>query len=159
MRYQIRTPGTAASSQGPTTKSWPVVIAEGKDPIGQVSIAGGKMFVGRLRDVKSETTIYTLEGKKIGEISYPTIGTGSVVRGRADSTNGFYTFSSFTVPSTIFHYDIATGKTDVWAASKAPFDSSSMKCGRCFIRRKMARGFRCLSPDARVWRWMGRLRC
>ena len=125
-----------ASFGDPTTKSWPVVIAEGKEPIGQVSIAGGKMFVGRLADVKSETTIYTLEGKKIGAISYPTIGTGSVVRGRADSNNGFYTFSSFTVPSTIFHYDIATGKTDVWAASKAPFDSSKYEVRQVFYTSK-----------------------
>jgi len=125
-----------ASFGDPTTKSWTVVIAEGKEPIGQVSIAGGKMFVGRLADVKSETTIYTLDGKKIGAISYPTIGTGSVVRGRSDSNNGFYTFSSFTVPSTIFHYDIATGKTDVWAASKAPFDSSKYEVRQVFYTSK-----------------------
>jgi len=125
-----------ASFGDPTTKSWPVVIAEGKQPIGQVSIAGGKMFVGRLQEVKSETTIYTLDGKKIGAITYPTIGTGSVVRGRSDSNNGFYTFSSFTVPSTIFHYDIATGKTDVWAASKAPFDSSKYEVRQVFYTSK-----------------------
>jgi prolyl oligopeptidase len=120
----------------PTTKSWPVVIAEEKNPIGSVSIAGGKMFVGRLADVKSETTIYTLEGKKTGTISYPTIGTGSVVRGRSDSHDGFYTFSSFTVPVTIFHYDIATGKTDVWAASQAPFDSAKYEVRQVFYTSK-----------------------
>ncbi|HZL27890.1 MAG TPA: prolyl oligopeptidase family serine peptidase [Acidobacteriaceae bacterium] len=125
-----------ASFGDPTTKSWPVVIAEGKEPIASVSIAGGKMFVGRLMDVKSETTIYTLGGKKVGAISYPTIGTGSVVRGRADSSTGFYTFSSFTVPPTIFHYDIATGKSDVWAASKAPFDSSKYEVRQVFYTSK-----------------------
>ena len=125
-----------ASFGDPTTKSWPVVIAEGKEPIASVSIAGGKMFVGRLMDVKSETTIYTLDGKKIGAISYPTIGTGSVVRGRSDSSTGFYTFSSFTVPPTIFHYDIATGKSDVWAASKAPFDSSKYEVRQVFYTSK-----------------------
>jgi prolyl oligopeptidase len=101
-----------------STKSWPVVIPEGKGPIDAVSIAGGKLFVGRLADVRSETTIYTLDGKQVGTIGYPTIGTGSVVRGRADSKIGFYTFSSFTVPPTIYRYDIATGKTAVWNRSK-----------------------------------------
>jgi prolyl oligopeptidase len=125
-----------ASFGDPTTKSWPVVIAEGKEPIASVSIAGGKMFVGRLIDVKSDTTIYTLEGKKVGAISYPTIGTGSVVRGRSDSSTGFYTFSSFTVPPTIFHYDIASGKGDVWAASKAPFDSSKYEVRQVFYTSK-----------------------
>jgi prolyl oligopeptidase len=125
-----------ASFGDPSTKSWPVVIPEGKSPIGSVSIAGGKMFVGRLVDVKSETTIYSLEGKKLGEITYPTIGTGSVVVGRENSKTGFYTFSSFTVPPTIFRYDIVTGKTAVWSLSKAPFDSEKYEVKQVFYTSK-----------------------
>ncbi len=120
----------------PTTKSWPVVIPEGKSPIDQVSIAGGKLFIGRLVDVKSETTIYSLDGKKLGTITYPTIGTGTVVRGRADSKIGFYSFSSFTVPPTIYSYDIATGKTAVWNRSQAPFDSDKYEVRQVFYTSK-----------------------
>jgi len=125
-----------ASFGDPSTKSWPVVIAEGKSPIDAVSIAGGKMFVGRLVDVKSETTIYSMEGKEIGTIAYPTIGTGSVVRGHADSKIGFYTFSSFTVPPTIYRYDIATEKTAVWDRSKVPFDVDKYEVKQVFYTSK-----------------------
>ncbi len=120
----------------PSTKSWPVVIPEGKSPIDEVSIAGGKLFIGRLVDVKSETTIYSLDGKKLGAIAYPTIGTGSVVRGRADSKVGFYTFSSFTVPPTIYRYDIATGKTTVWNRPQVPFDSDKYEVKQVFYTSK-----------------------
>jgi prolyl oligopeptidase len=120
----------------PTTKSWPVVIPEGKSPIGEVSIAGGKLFIGRLVDVKSETTIYTLDGKQLGTIPYPTIGTGTVVRGRADSHIGFYNFSSFTVPPTIYQYDIATGKSTVWNREKVPFDSDKYEVKQVFYTSK-----------------------
>jgi prolyl oligopeptidase len=130
----------SASFGDPSTKSWPVVIAEGKSPIDAVSIAGGKMFVGRLVDVKSETTIYSLPetgpAKEIGTIAYPTIGTGSVVRGHADSKIGFYTFSSFTVPPTIYRYDIATGKTAVWDRSKVPFDADKYEVKQVFYTSK-----------------------
>jgi prolyl oligopeptidase len=129
-----------ASFGDPSTKSWPVVIAEGKSPIDAVSIAGGKLFVGRLVDVKSETTIYSLPeagpAKQIGTIAYPTIGTGSVVRGRADSKIGFYTFSSFTVPPTIYRYDIAMGKTTVWDRSKVPFDADKYEVKQVFYTSK-----------------------
>ena len=125
-----------ASFGDPTTKSWPVVIPEGKSPINEVSIAGGKLFIGRLVDVKSETTIYSLDGKKLGTITYPTIGTGSVVRGRADSNIGFYSFSSFTVPPTIYRYDIATGKTTVWNRSQVPFDSDKYEVKQVFYTSK-----------------------
>jgi prolyl oligopeptidase len=129
-----------ASFGDPTTKSWPVVVAEGKSPIDAVSIAGGKMFVGRLVDVKSETTIYSLlesgPAKQVGTIAYPTIGTGSVVRGRSDSNVGFYTFSSFTVPLTIYRYDIAAGKTAVWDQSKVPFDAEKYEVKQVFYTSK-----------------------
>jgi prolyl oligopeptidase len=129
-----------ASFGDPTTKSWAVVVAEGKSPIDAVSIAGGKMFVGRLVDVKSETTIYSLPeigpAKQVGTIAYPTIGTGSVVRGRADSKIGFYTFSSFTVPPTIYRYDIAAGKTAVWDRSKVPFDADQYEVKQVFYTSK-----------------------
>ena len=125
-----------ASFGDPTTKSWPVVIPEGKSPIGEVSIAGGRLFVGRLVDVKSETTIYSLDGKKLGAIAYPTIGTGTTVRGRADSKFGFYTFSSFTVPPTIYRYDIATGKSVVWNREQVPFDSDKYEVKQVFYTSK-----------------------
>jgi len=129
-----------ASFGDPTTKSWPVVVAEGKSPIDAVSIAGGKMFVGRLVDVKSETAIYSVPAdgpaKQVGTIAYPTIGTGSVVRGRADSKTGFYTFSSFTVPPTIYRYDIAAGKTTVWNRPKVPFDTDQYEVKQVFYTSK-----------------------
>jgi prolyl oligopeptidase len=125
-----------ASFGDPTTKSWPVVISEGRSPIDAVSIAGGKMFVGRLVDVKSEATIYNLDGKQIGMIAYPTIGTGTVVRGHADSNIGFYTFSSFTVPPTIYRYDIATGKTAIWDKSQVPFDVDKYEAQQVFYASK-----------------------
>ncbi|HEY5211779.1 MAG TPA: prolyl oligopeptidase family serine peptidase [Acidobacteriaceae bacterium] len=129
-----------ASFGDPSTKSWPVLVAEGKSPIDAVSIAGGKMFVGRLADVKSETMIYSLPesgpAEQVGTIAYPTIGTGSVVRGRADSKTGFYTFSSFTVPPTIYRYDIAAGKTTVWNRSKVPFDADKYEVKQVFYTSK-----------------------
>jgi prolyl oligopeptidase len=129
-----------ASFGDPSTNSWPVLIAEGKAPIDAVSIAGGRMFVGRLVDVKSETSVYTLPktgpARQVGTITYPTIGTGTVVHGRADSKIGFYTFSSFTVPPTIYRYDVASGKTTVWNKSKVPFDSSKYEVRQVFYTSK-----------------------
>jgi prolyl oligopeptidase len=117
-------------------KSWAVVIPEGKSPIRAVSIVDGEMFVGRLVDVKTETTIYSLHGKKIGEITYPTIGSGSVVFGRERSDVGYYTFSSFTVPPTIYQYNVTTGESTVWSRPKVPFDSSRYEVRQVFYTSK-----------------------
>jgi prolyl oligopeptidase len=125
-----------ASFGDPSTKSWPVVIAEGTSPIRAVSVVGGVLFVNRLVDVKTETKLYSLSGHEVGEITYPTIGSGGVVTGREGSNTGYYTFSSFTVPMTIYSYNVARGDSEVWWRSKAPFDSSQYEVRQVFYTSK-----------------------
>src|SRR6266851_4170313 len=105
---------------------WPVIIPEGKDVLEAVNVVGGKMYVLRLKDVKSEVTIFSigdksLEGKAEGHIAFPGIGAGSTLLGRAVDTDGFYTFQSIITPPTIFHYDTKTGKSEVFYRDKVPF--------------------------------------
>ena len=125
-----------ASFGDPSTKSWPVLIPESKSPIDSVSIADDVLFVGRLVDVKTQMKIYSLRGKEIGEIRYPTIGSGSVVFGRESSDVGYYTFASFTVPQTIYEYKISTGESTVWSQSKVPFDSDKYEVRQVFYTSK-----------------------
>lgn len=125
-----------ASFGDPSTKSWPVVIPESRSPIRAVSVVDGVFFVGRLNDVKTETKIYTLRGKQIGEIQYPTIGTGGIVQGREDSDTGYYTFSSFTVPPTIYQYNVTNQRSTVWSEPKVPFDSAQYEVRQVFYTSK-----------------------
>ncbi len=115
---------------------WKPVIGEGKDVIDSFSVVGGKLFVSRLKDVKTETTVYTLEGRETGTLSYPGIGSGSVVYGRPDQTEGFYTFESFIAPPAIYRYDTKTGRSEVFAAPKVPFDSSQYEVTQVFYTSK-----------------------
>jgi prolyl oligopeptidase len=124
------------TTPGGDPSEWKPIIPEGKNVIDSFSIVGGKLFVSRLKDVKTETTIYSLEGKQIGTVSYPGIGTGSVVSGRTEQAEGFYTFYSFVRPQTIYRYDTKTGQTDVFAEPKVPFDSSQYEVTQVFYTSK-----------------------
>ena len=121
---------------GEEPSQWKPVIPEGKDVIDSFSIVGGKMFLSRLKDVKTETTIYSLDGRETGTLSYLGIGSGSVVYGRPDQTEGFYTFESFTRPETIYRYDTKTGQSEVFATPKMPFDSSQYEVTQVFYTSK-----------------------
>jgi prolyl oligopeptidase len=115
---------------------WKTVVPESANVIESCSILGGKLFVDRLVDVKSETTIYTPSGKKTGMLTYPGIGSGSPVYGRPLATAGVYTFTSFNVPTTIYRYDTLTGKSDIFAQPKVPFDSSAYEVKQVFYTSK-----------------------
>ena len=121
---------------GESPAAWRTIVPEGRDVIADCSIVGGRLFVSRLHDVKTETTIYSLDGKQTGTLAYPGIGSGSVPRGRPDQREGFYTFESFITPATIYRYDTRTGKSDVFFSPKIPFDSSQFQVTQVFYTSK-----------------------
>ena len=134
--YQAANGRIAEATPGSDAAQWKTLIPEGKDVIDSFSIVGGKLFVSRLHDVKTETTIYTLDGQKTGEINYPGIGAGTVVFGRPEQTEGFYVFESFITPETIYRYDTKTGRSDVFAKPSVPFDSSKYEVAQVFYTSK-----------------------
>jgi prolyl oligopeptidase len=120
----------------PEPQHWRTIVPEGKDVISGISLVGGKLFVTGLHDVVTETRIFSFEGKLLGRMSYPTIGSATDLFGREDSNHGFYTFESFTIPPTIYHYDVMTGKTDIFAKPNVPFDSSQYEVKQVFYKSK-----------------------
>jgi len=120
----------------PAPDKWRTIIPEGKDVIEAMSIVGGKLFVTRLHDVITQTEIYTLDGKSAGKIGYPTLGAASAVYGLQGSNSGFYNFESFTIPPAIYHYEVATGKTEVFAKPQVPFASDEYEVSQVFCTSK-----------------------
>jgi prolyl oligopeptidase len=115
---------------------WKTIIPEDKDVIEESNIVDGKFYLLRLRDVKSELTVYSAEGKETGKINFPGIGAGSTLFGEADAKDGFYSFQSIVRPPTIFHYDTNTGKSDVFATVKVPFESDAFEVKEVFYNSK-----------------------
>ena len=50
--------------------------------------------------------------------------------------NGFYSFESFIIPPTIYHYDVSTGKAEVFAKPNVPFDSDQYEVKQVFYKSK-----------------------
>ncbi len=121
---------------GESPDHWRTIVPESRDAIEQVSLVDHKLYILRLHDVKSELTVYSLDGKEIGKIDFPGTGAGSTVFGRAGEKDGFYSFQSIIEPPTIYHYDTASGRAEVFAAEKVPFDSSAYEMAEVFYTSK-----------------------
>jgi prolyl oligopeptidase len=120
----------------PAPEHWATIVPEGKDVVESIAIVGGKLFATGLHDVITQTQIYTLDGKPAGKITYPTMGAGSGMFGRQSSNHGFYNFESFTIPPAIYCYDVATGKTEVFAKPQVPFNSDQYEVSQVFYTSK-----------------------
>jgi len=115
---------------------WKTVVPEGPDAISGWSIVGGKIYLNRLKDVKTETAAFTLDGKPAGTINYDGIGLASTVWGRTTDRYGFFSFQSFIVPPTIYRLDTLTAKREVFFQQKIPFDSSQYELKQVFFKSK-----------------------
>jgi prolyl oligopeptidase len=120
----------------PQPQRWTNVVPEGKDVISGISLVGGKLFVTGLRDVVTETRIFTLDGKPAGGITYPTLGAATDLFGRTDGSEGFFSFESFSIPPAIYRYDINTGKTEGFAKPTVPFASDQYEVKQIFYKSK-----------------------
>jgi len=117
-------------------EAWDKVVPEGPDVIQGFSIVGHKLYVNRLHDVKTETSVYTLDGRPAGSVAYDTIGSSSGVRGRTTDRYGFFSFQSFIVPPSIYRIDTLTGRRELFARAKVPFDSGGYILKQVFYTSK-----------------------
>ncbi|MEM9992286.1 MAG: prolyl oligopeptidase family serine peptidase, partial [Bacteroidota bacterium] len=94
-----------------TREHWEEIIPEREHLLQNVSAGGKQLFAHYLQDATARFHQLNYDGSPVREINLPGLGTAHGFKGREQDDSLFYAFSSFTQPSTIFKYDIATGKS------------------------------------------------
>ncbi len=117
-------------------QNWKEIIPEKKELLESISKAGGKYFAGYLKDVATKIYQYDMKGKLEREVELPSLGAASGFDGEKEDTFVFYTFTSFIYPSTIYKYDIATGKSELFRKSEAKFNSDEYQTNQIFFKSK-----------------------
>lgn len=112
------------------------IIAETTEPLQNANAGGGKLFVDYLKDVTTRTYVYDFKGKKLGEVKYPSLGNGGNIGGHADDKTLFYVFTSFTVPPTIYKYDVASGKSSMFRKPEVAFNPDAYETKQVFYTSK-----------------------
>jgi prolyl oligopeptidase len=106
----------------PAPGRWVEVVPEGRGVIERFALAGGRIVVTTLEDVVPRVRTYSADGRALGEISFPVPGEVGSLGGRWDSDEAFFSFESLVVPTTIYRWDVASGKRTIWWRSSAPVD-------------------------------------
>lgn len=120
----------------PARDSWREIIPESAAVIDGVSAVGGKVFVSYLENVATKIKVFDQSGKQIREIAFPTLGSSSGMIGNWERDEGFYTFSSFAQPATIYRYSAASGKQEVFARINVPVQSDQIEVKQVWYESK-----------------------
>jgi prolyl oligopeptidase len=120
----------------PAREEWKEVVPEGEHPISAVSAAGGRLFVTSLENVQARVRVMDLTGRVLAEMRPPALGSMSAPSGRWSSNHAFFVFSSLSQPTTIYHYDVATGGQTEFARLAVPVDSASVEVKQVWYASK-----------------------
>jgi len=121
----------------PEEANWKTVLPERAEPLQGAGTAGGKLFVSYLKDVATVAEVHALDGALENVVQLPGPGTAGGFGGEKDDTFVFYTFTSFSVPPTIYRYDIATKQSSVFRTPEIPgFDASAYETKQVFYNSK-----------------------
>jgi prolyl oligopeptidase len=100
----------------PAPAHWRTLIAEGPDTIDSATLAGGQILAHRLKDARSTLKRYTPDGKPLGDIELPGLGSVTGLDGRPDDSHVYYSYSGFETPPSIFRVDLDDGRVSLWRA-------------------------------------------
>jgi prolyl oligopeptidase len=120
----------------PTPEHWKDIVPETENAMQGVSTANKKLFVNYLKDASTFVKQYDYEGKFERDIQLPGIGSAGGFDGRTDEKEVYYSYNSFTAPTSIYKFDIATGKSSLYAQPKVDFDPSAYETKQVFYTSK-----------------------
>ncbi|MCH7726693.1 MAG: S9 family peptidase, partial [Planctomycetes bacterium] len=99
-------------------------------------IVGDRFFVEYLEDAKSQVKMFDLSGKYLKEIPLPGLGSANGFRGRRDQQETFFTFSSHTIATTIYRYDIENDRVAIFRQPKIDFEPRDFETKQVFFKSR-----------------------
>lgn len=117
-------------------ENWKTIIPEKPEALQGVSTGGGYLFASYLKDASTKVYQYTYGGKLVREITLPGIGTASGFGGEISDKDFYYTFTSFNYPPTVFHYDISSGKSELFRKTEARLVPDDYETKQVFVTSK-----------------------
>ncbi len=124
-----------ADIRRPGFKDWKELVPEAAEVLDGVTFTNGQMILEYSKDASSHAYLYNMDGTRLREIALPSVGNASFY-GKRDLKECFYSFSSFTVPGTVYRYDAAQDRSTVYAAPKVNFKQADFVTEQVFVTSK-----------------------
>jgi len=104
----------------PARANWKEIIPEADGILKGAGIVDGKILAQYEHNASSQLKLFDLEGKPLGDVELPGIGSIEGLGGRWDRKETFFGFQSFTVPPSVYQVDLASRKTSLWDKVATP---------------------------------------
>src|SRR6266853_1785335 len=107
-------------SASPARTNWKEIIPQNDAVLQGAAIVNGLLLAQYEKNASSQLKLLNTDGKTLGDVQLPAIGSIFGLGGKWDRKEVFFAFHSFTVPDSIYQIDLATRGTSLWSKVNAP---------------------------------------
>lgn len=108
------------------------IVPEGPHAIEGCVAAGGQLVVTYLVDAANELRVFALDGRDLGQIEVPPLGSIGAFPGDIDVPEAFFSYTSTTTPTEVWRWDARTGKAERSWSPAVPFAPDEYVTERSF---------------------------
>jgi prolyl oligopeptidase len=123
----------AIDTNKPQEQQWRTVVPEGRDTLVAAHLVGERIVAEYLADARSVVRVSDLQGKLLRELALPGIGSVSGFAGKRGDGETFFSFTSYTMPTTIYRLDVKRGESTVFRQPKVAFDPAAYETRQQFF--------------------------
>lgn len=124
-----------ASINKPRFADWSVLVPEKEEVLTSADIIGGKLFLTYEKDAANHAYIHELNGKKLHEVQLPSLGSVGF-SGNKDDKDCYFVFTSFTIPGSIYKYDMENNTSEVYRVPAVKFNPEEFMTEQIFFESK-----------------------
>ena len=124
-----------ADIKRPGINDWQELIAEQQNVLNNADVINRQLILTYSQDASDHAYLYGLDGRQTREVKLPSVGSVGFT-GDEREPECFYTFTSFTVPGTIYRYDLATGESTLYAKPNIKFQQEDYTTEQVFFQSK-----------------------
>ena len=126
----------AIDTSRPERENWKGIVGEQEDTLGYTSLVQDIFFTQYMHDAQDIVRRFSLSGEELAPVKLPGIGSIGGFGGRRQDEDFYYTFTSFTEPATIYHYELDGNTGTLYQRSQIDFDPSPYETVQVFCASK-----------------------
>ena len=124
-----------ADIRKPGLNDWQELIPEQQNVLNGVDVINRQLILNYAKDACDHAFVYGLDGNMHHEVKLPSVGSVGFT-GDAKGEECFYTFTSFTVPGTIYRYDMAKNESTLYKQANVMFRQQDYESQQLFFQSK-----------------------
>jgi len=120
----------------PEEANWREILPEREQVLIGTKLAGGHLVAEHLVDAKSQVKVYDYNGTMLRELSLPGIGSVGEIQGTKDDKVAFYSFTSYTHPTSIYSLDLQSYESDLFKQPNLDINLNDYATEQVFFKSK-----------------------